>query len=293
MQNKKILITGGNSNIGSDLVKFFLKENLITSTYNKKKINLSHKNLNQVKYNFKNKFLFNEKFDHLIHCAAITPVKTKDNKKMIFDNLQGLKNILESKSSFGSIVLISTVSVYGEITTNLITEKTKSKKLENYGKSKILMEKYLKKNKKKFNYLILRLPGIIGNFISNDNFLNNIISNTVKNKIVTIYGPQKYFNNVIHTETIAKIIKKFFLTKNPKHEIFNLSSKNPERLIDLVNFIKKQLKSTSNIYMKASSNKSFNISTKKCLKFNIKLINTKSSITKTLNFILSNKIFER
>ena len=37
MQNKKILITGGNSNIGSDLVKFFLKENLITSTYNKKK----------------------------------------------------------------------------------------------------------------------------------------------------------------------------------------------------------------------------------------------------------------
>ena len=30
MQNKKILITGGNSNIGSDLVKFFLKENLIT-----------------------------------------------------------------------------------------------------------------------------------------------------------------------------------------------------------------------------------------------------------------------
>ena len=36
MRNKKILITGGNSNIGSDFVKFFLKENLITSTLIKK-----------------------------------------------------------------------------------------------------------------------------------------------------------------------------------------------------------------------------------------------------------------
>tara|TARA_Y100001958_G_C21233079_1_gene559048 strand:+ start:1609 stop:2490 length:882 start_codon:yes stop_codon:yes gene_type:complete len=293
MRNKKILITGGNSNIGSDLVKFFLKENLVISTFNKKKLNLSHKNLSQVKYNFKNKFLLKKRFDHLIHCAAITPVKTKDNKKIILDNLQGLKNILESKSSFGSIVLISTVSVYGKITTNLITEKTKSKKISNYGKSKILMEKYLKKNKKKFNYLILRLPGVIGNFISNDNFLNNIISRAAKNKIITIYGPKTYFNNVIHTETIAKIIKKFFSTKNPKHEMFNLSSKNPEKLIDLVKFIKKRLKSTSNIYMNTHSKKSFNISTKKCSKFNIKIINTKSSIAKTLSFILSNKIFKR
>ena len=214
MRNKKILITGGNSNIGSDFVKFFLKENLITSTFNKKKLNLSHKNLNQFKYNFKNKFLLKERFDHLIHCAAITPVKTKDNKKIILDNLQGLKNILESKSSFGSVVLISTVSVYGEITTNLITEKTKPKKISNYGKSKILMEKYLKKNKKKLNYLILRLPGVIGNFISNDNFLNNIISKAIKNKTINIYGPKTYFNNVVHTETVAKIIKKFSQQKN-------------------------------------------------------------------------------
>ena len=293
MKNKKILVTGGNSNIGSDLVKFFLKENLIISTFNKKKLNLSHKNLKQVKYNFKNKFLFKERFDHLIHCAAITPVKTKDDKNNILDNLQGLKNILESKSSFGSIVLISTISVYGEITTNLLTENTKSIKINNYGKSKNLMEKYLKKNKKKFNYLILRLPGVIGNYISNDNFLNNIISKAVENKIITIYGPKTYFNNVIHTETIAKIIKKFFSTKNPNHEIFNLSSKKPEKLIDLVNFIKKRLKSTSNIFTEAYSKKSFNISTRKCSKFNIKIINTKSSIAKTLSFILSNKIFKR
>ena len=48
MRNKKILITGGNSNIGSDLVKFFLKENLVISTFNKKRLRKPQQNNSQI-----------------------------------------------------------------------------------------------------------------------------------------------------------------------------------------------------------------------------------------------------
>ena len=54
----------------------------------------------------------------------------------------------------------------------------------------------------------------------------------------------KHILIMLFTETVAKIIK-IFLNKKPKHEMFNLSSKKPEKLIDLVNFIKRRLKSTS------------------------------------------------
>ena len=68
---------------------------------------------------------------------------------MISLNVNGLKKILNSKSSFKKIVLLSTMSVYGEIKSNFVTENTKKKNLDKYGKSKLEMEKLLLKFCKK------------------------------------------------------------------------------------------------------------------------------------------------
>ena len=284
MKRKKILITGGNSKIGTDLVKFFLKKNQVVSTYRNKKIKLKNRNLKQVRYELKNKFLLNEKFDYFIHCASSTPVNSKINRKMLEENLKGLKNILSSKSHFTSIVLISTVSVYGEISNNFIDENTKHTKLNYYGLSKLKMENYLKKIPK-VNYLILRLPGVIGNYKNKDNFINKIIFNISKNKSVVVHGPDTFFNNIVHTETIAKIINNFFMRGFPKRQVFNLCSKKPIRIKKLVLLIKKKLKSKSMITFKPGLKNSFCISEKKCAKQKIKLENTNITIKKTLAFL--------
>ena len=42
-------------------------------------------------------------------------------------NVEGFKKILKSKSSFKKIVLLSTISVYGNIDKQIINEKTKKK----------------------------------------------------------------------------------------------------------------------------------------------------------------------
>ena len=284
MKRKKVLITGGNSKIGTDLVKFFLKKNQVVSTYRNKKIKLKNRNLKQVRYEFKNKFLLNEKFDYFIHCASSTPVNSKINRKMLEENLKGLKNILCSKSHFTSIVLISTVSVYGDISNNFIDENTKHTKLNYYGLSKLKMENYLKKIPK-INYLILRLPGVIGNYKNKDNFINKIIFNISKNKSVVVHGPDTFFNNIVHTETIAKIINNFFIRGFPKRQVFNLCSKKPMRIKNLVLLIKKKLKSKSMIAFKPRLKNSFCISEKKCAKQKVKLENTNITIKKTLAFL--------
>ena len=48
-------------------------------------------------------------------------------KKMIKLNFQGLTKILHSKSKFKAIILLSTMSVYGKINSNIVSEKTGKK----------------------------------------------------------------------------------------------------------------------------------------------------------------------
>ena len=291
---KKILITAGNSNIGSDLVNYFSKKkNIVFETYRNKKNKLKDSNIFHIKYNFKNKFLIKENFDLLIHCASLTPYKYKISNAFINLNFEGLKKILYSKSRFKKIVLLSSLSVYGKINNNILSENYKKKKINAYGISKIKMEKllisYCKKNK--IDFIILRLPGIIGNFQADANFINNIILKFSNNELIEFKNPNSYFNNVVHTETIAKISEKFLLKKNAKfkNKIFNISSTKPIKLINLIKKIKNKFKSKSKIRI-LPSNKTFIISTKKCEKFNINLMTTDKSIENNINYIKKYKL---
>lgn len=287
--NKKILITAGNSNIGSDLVNYFLKKNYnVFETYRLKKNNLTHKKLSHSKFDFKNKFKLAENFDLLIHCASLTPYKHKISKKKMNLNLDGLKKIIYSNCNFKNIVLLSTVSVYGKITDKVLHENTKRKNVNAYGISKFKMEKmltdYCKKNK--INFLILRLRGVVGNFKSDVNFINNLVNKFLNNKVVEFNNPNSYFNNIIHTKTISKISENLMLgdKKKCKNKIFNLASFKPIKLKDLINKIKKKIKSKSIVKI-LEPNNSFIISTKKSKKYKMPLMTTSKCIEKNIEFI--------
>ncbi len=287
---KKILITAGNSNIGSDLVNYFLKKNYnVFETYRLKKNNLIHSKLSHLKFDFKDKFKLSKNFDLLIHCASLTPYKHKISKKKMILNLVGLKKILNSKCNFKNIVLLSTVSIYGRINDKILHENTKKNKVNAYGVSKLKMEKllvdYCKKNQ--INFLILRLPGVVGNFQSNANFVNNLVQKFLNNKVVKFNNPDSDFNNIVHTESICKISEDFMLGNNDKckNTIFNLASLKPIKLKNLVNQIKIKLKSKSIVKILKPDN-SFTISTKKSEKFNISLMTTSQCIKKNIKFIL-------
>jgi nucleoside-diphosphate-sugar epimerase len=291
---KKILITAGNSNIGSDLINYFLKKNYkIFETYRNKKNRLNNSKIFHVKYNFKNKFSIKEDFDLLIHCASLTPYKYKISDTFINLNLIGLKKILYSDSRFRKIVLLSSLSVYGKINNNILSENYKKESIDAYGISKLKMEKLLINycKKKKINYIILRLPGVVGNFQTDVNFINNIILKFSKNKLVEYKNPNSYFNNVVHTESIAKISEKLLLSKNAKfkNKILNICSVKPIKLINLINKIKNKFKSKSKIKILQSS-KSFIISSKKCKKYNINLMTTDKSIEKNIDYIKKYKL---
>jgi nucleoside-diphosphate-sugar epimerase len=286
-RKKKILLTGGNSQIGQDLVRFFLKKYIVISTYRNKKIPFKHKNLKQIKYNFNKNIKVSKNIDYFIHLAAMTPINAKVSKKMLIVNKLGIEKILMQNINFRSIVLISTLSVYGKINKKIINENQKPYKIDYYGKSKILIENQIKKYSKKINsnFLILRLPGVIGNFQNKHTFLNKVLNNLYNNKDLFYKNPNSLTNNVIHTDTLARIINSFFYNNKPKNKILNLCSKKKEKLKDIIEFIKNKFKSDSKIkevYTKKDN--SFYISTKRLIANKIKIINTKKTILKTIKF---------
>jgi len=117
--SKHVLILGGSSDIGIEVVKIFLKlQWKVTAQYYKNKKNLSvlknYKNLNLIKFNFANdKYLisekliikkFNEKYDSVINLVGYV-----DNKG--FENTN-LKNILKSLTANAILpILVEKVSV--------------------------------------------------------------------------------------------------------------------------------------------------------------------------------------
>jgi len=291
LNKKKILITAGNSKIGNDLVNYFIRKNCIVyETYKKNKNLLNNKNLKHIKFNFSENFKLKKNFDLFIHCASLTPYKFKMSKRMIDLNVSGLSKILRSGSKFKNIVLFSTMSVYGKISSKILNENSNKKQLNDYGRSKLIMENLLKNYCKinKVNYLILRLPGVIGNFISNNNFLNNIMKNLSENKGVVYKNPESYFNNVIHTYTIAKISNDLMALKkkNFSNKIFNMCSTHPVQLKKLIKILKNKLNSKSKLKI-SKSNHSFQISSKKCLKYDLKIVTTIESVNKTIKYLKS------
>ena len=94
---KNILITAGNSNIGSDLINYFIKKKYkIVETYRSKRNKINGSKINHLKFNFKQSFKIKKDFDLLIHCAALTPYKYSIFNNTMNLNVEGFNKILNS-----------------------------------------------------------------------------------------------------------------------------------------------------------------------------------------------------
>lgn len=286
MKNR-ILITGSNSFIGSEIINYLSKYNYnLIATYRKNKNEFKSKKVKLVKFDLKKKLNLNKRFGVLVHCASVTPANEfRENYYKI--NQIGFKNLISLclKSKCNKIILISSVAVYGDVK-KTITEKSFARGKSKYAKSKLKMEnilfRFAKKNK--INSVVLRLSQVIGSKSVN-NYFSDLKKKIHSNKKITIslQSKKNYFNNLCHINDLCINIKKLIdgniiLNKN---EVFNFASNKPIT----INKFKKIIYSYNKKIQFVESNipKFYKISLNKTNKYNLKFRSTLRAIKSSLN----------
>jgi len=247
-----MLITGANGVVGSDLVKYFSKKIKIFAIYRTENLinkTLKNNNVKWIKHDLNKKLNISIKPKIIIHCAVTHAFSKKNtNRDLINNNLIGFQNIIEfaNKKKIKQFYHLSSLNVYGEIKSKLLTETNSFNNPDLLGASKITMEKLLENQN--FSYLNIRLPGIVGYQINDFRrpWISKIVNNLIQNKDIKIFNSRKLFNNVIDTNEIFRLIN-FLKSKNLNNQSINFSATKPIQIKNMIYFLKKKLNSNSKI----------------------------------------------
>ncbi len=244
----KILITGINGYIGSQLKKYFLEKKYKIYGISSKSKKSDYNKLIKKKI----------KPNAIIHCAgsglvAINKYSHKIHKNKNYGSTKELLNFIKKSNLKNSnIIFLSSQAVYGKVSTSKISERNYVAPISSYGKTKLLAEKELKKIKNNY-VIILRLFSIYGIGLKKQIIWDACKNFKLKKPIFRGTGLEKrdFLNIKDFTRLISIIIK----TKNEKYSIYNVGSGSGTLILKLLIKIKKELKNKKKIVFTGKSNK--------------------------------------
>lgn len=185
--------------------------------------------------------IFNENFDTVIHTAGLAHVIPKsDSEKIHFynSNIIITQNLLKGleKISVKKFIYISSVSVYGLSSGNMISEKQALNATDPYGSSKIFSEKYISNwcEMHDVKLTILRLPLLIG--VNPPGNLNSMIRGIKYGYYFNIAGGRAKKSMVMVSD-----VSKILMSASEIGGIYNLTDTYHPNFLELSHSISKQL----------------------------------------------------
>ena len=214
----KILLTGSNGFLGRNIFSY------LSLSYHVDRLSRFNSDIN-IDLSLKIPE-FNTDYDIVIHSAGKAHLNPKSNahETLFFDvNVLGTQNLLTGLSLFRIpkyFVFISSVSVYGLSSGDLIVENTSLNALDPYGRSKVEAEQLIIDWCTKNNVLftILRLPLIVGDDAPGN--LRSMIRGIEKGYYFNIDGGHARKSMVLVTD-----ISKYIISASKIGGIYNLTDK--------------------------------------------------------------------
>tara|TARA_B100001057_G_scaffold338457_1_gene339230 strand:+ start:68 stop:1027 length:960 start_codon:yes stop_codon:yes gene_type:complete len=239
---KKVLVTGGSGLIGLELCKQLLNSGFkvfcldLPEQIKKNQIFLKplRNKITIIEGSIFERSLIKElcnKVDIVFHLAAMLGVqRTEENKLKCLDiNIKGTEIVVEASISAKNshFVFASSSEVYGEPTSNPVTENIETKGKTVYAVSKLTGEEYIKgfsQIHKNFKYTIVRFFNTYGENQVNQFFLAKIVRNIISNKDPIVYGNGKQVRSFCHVEDSCNALVKIIKTKKSHNKIFNIGN---------------------------------------------------------------------
>ncbi len=178
---------------------------------------------------------YKEDFDILIYSAAVSSATTE---KLLQDNVDSAIAMMKfsREHHIRRIIYLSSDSVYGELNTDIATEKTIMVNPNVYGITKYLAEKVIMESG--IPYYILRMPGVVGR-VWRDVFICNTISKIKDGECLDLYNIDKPFNNILDVDDLITFILLLCERKDIEDkQVFLLGSTETVKLRDILAYIK-------------------------------------------------------
>lgn len=225
---KKVILFSPTGYIG-----FFLKERL----QKKQDIHLYELERNSDLEQYK------DNYNVMIYSAAVSNA-TVD--KYVQDNVVTAISIVNfcKEHNVERIIYLSSDSIYGELNTDVVTERAVMVNPDMYGVTKYLAERIIIESG--IPYYILRMPGVVGRVWKN-NFISNLMSRIKNNENIELYNMDRKFNNILNIDDLTEFIVTLCDcgNKDKISEIFLLGNMEAVELKQLVFYIKELHHSTS------------------------------------------------
>ena len=258
-----LLVTGGCGFIGSNFIKYILKNDFVDQLINVDSLTYAGNTINLISESDNKKYYF-EKADirdkdklkgifkkysinHVVHFAAESHVDNSINGPVDFitTNIIGTFNLLEvARSNWADnynnkFLHVSTDEVYGSLGSNgLFTEDSNYAPNSPYSASKASSDMLVRSYNKtyQFNSVITNCSNNYGPFQFPEKLIPLVIQRIINNENIPIYGDGLNIRDWLYVEDHVEALWKV-LQKGNLGDTYNIGGQNEWKNIDIVNLI--------------------------------------------------------
>ncbi len=221
---------------------------------------------------------YNGQYDIMVYSASVSAASAE---KYVQDNVVAAITMVRFcvEHRVKRIVYLSTDSIYGEIDTDMVSERAVMVNPGIYGTTKYLAEQIIAESG--IPFYILRLPSVVGG-IWRRNFISDLMLRIMNNEYIELYNLEKYFNNLLYIDDLIKFIV-LLCSREEDHrtEIFLLGNEEKMKLEEVVSYIQLQYGSTSQIRnIKDDHKRYFTLDVSKAVKYGYSSIKIREILDK-------------
>ncbi|MGE0280669.1 MAG: NAD-dependent epimerase/dehydratase family protein [Rhizobiaceae bacterium] len=146
------------------------------------------------------------RLDAIVHAAARSPAPGVTDADMERANVRGTAQVIALARRMGTatVLYLSSLSIYGEISDPEVSERTPIRNPDVYGQTKYRGEELLRAEPM-LRSLAIRLPGVLGPH-SVRNWLTGVLAKAKAGADIRFYNPDSAFNNAIHVDDLAHLV---------------------------------------------------------------------------------------